>query len=96
MNNHNPFLDAIRETDSDDTPRLIYADWLEERGDPRAEFIRVQCELAKLQPYHERYAELHPREQELLDQYEAQWRSELPYVYGVAWGSSGAALSIQW
>jgi uncharacterized protein (TIGR02996 family) len=27
----------------DDTPRLIYADWLEERGDPRAELIRVQC-----------------------------------------------------
>jgi hypothetical protein len=27
-------------------PRLILADWLEERGDPRADFIRVQCELA--------------------------------------------------
>jgi uncharacterized protein (TIGR02996 family) len=31
----------------DDAPRLILADWLEEHGQPeRAEFIRVQCELA--------------------------------------------------
>lgn len=25
----------------DDAPRLIYADWLEERGDPQGEFIRI-------------------------------------------------------
>src|SRR5262249_23287556 len=35
-------------------PRLVYADWLEERGDPestaRAAFIRAQCELARLSP----------------------------------------------
>ena len=29
------FLQAIRENPDDDAPRLIYADWLEERGDPR-------------------------------------------------------------
>jgi uncharacterized protein (TIGR02996 family) len=29
-------------------PRLEYADWLDEHGDPeRAEFVRVQCELVK-------------------------------------------------
>jgi uncharacterized protein (TIGR02996 family) len=27
------------------TIRLAYADWLEERGDPRAEFLRVEAEL---------------------------------------------------
>src|SRR5262249_3522190 len=37
----------------DDAPRLIYADWLEEHAAgeadrDRAEFIRVQCELARL------------------------------------------------
>jgi uncharacterized protein (TIGR02996 family) len=26
--------------DDDDAPRLFYADWPEERGDPRAEFLR--------------------------------------------------------
>jgi uncharacterized protein (TIGR02996 family) len=34
---------AVLAEPDDDTPRLIYADWLEERGDPRAEFVRVQC-----------------------------------------------------
>ncbi|MBL8797454.1 MAG: TIGR02996 domain-containing protein [Planctomycetia bacterium] len=36
---------------ADDPPRLIYADWLEEHGDPHlAEFIRVQCGLAAGSP----------------------------------------------
>ncbi len=42
---------AIRANTLDDTPRLVYADWLQENGDePRAEFIRVQCALEKLGP----------------------------------------------
>src|SRR5262245_44894995 len=41
-------LAAIRQTPEDDAPRLVYADWLDEHGQPeRAEFIRVQCELAR-------------------------------------------------
>ncbi|HEY1067960.1 MAG TPA: TIGR02996 domain-containing protein [Pirellulales bacterium] len=44
-----PFLQAIAEAPDDDAPRLIYADWLDEQGDAsRAEFIRVQCELERL------------------------------------------------
>jgi uncharacterized protein (TIGR02996 family) len=41
---------AILEDPEDDTPRWVYADWLEECGeDPaRAEFIRVQLEAWKL------------------------------------------------
>jgi uncharacterized protein (TIGR02996 family) len=46
------FLSDIIEHPDDDAPRLIYADWLDERGGPeeqaRAEFIRVQIELARL------------------------------------------------
>ena len=42
---------AILDEPEDDAPRLVYADWLEEHGDgARAEFIRVQCELAVLPP----------------------------------------------
>jgi len=42
------FLRAILEAPDDDGPRLVYADWLEERGEEaRAEFIRVQVELAR-------------------------------------------------
>lgn len=46
---HDAFMQAIIESPGDDAPRLIYADWLEtEGGEPdRAEFIKVQVELAK-------------------------------------------------
>lgn len=40
-------LQAILDQPADDTVRLIYADWLDEQGqNVRAEFIRVQVELA--------------------------------------------------
>lgn len=40
-------LAAVIANPKDDLCRLIYADWLDERGDPRGEFVRVQCELAR-------------------------------------------------
>lgn len=43
------FTRAICSAPDDDTPRLVFADWLEENGEvERAEFIRVQCEFATL------------------------------------------------
>jgi uncharacterized protein (TIGR02996 family) len=40
---------AIRENPDEDTPRLVYADWLQENGEEeRAEFIRLQCQLAAI------------------------------------------------
>jgi uncharacterized protein (TIGR02996 family) len=42
------FLRAILEDPLDDGPRLVWADALDERGDPRGEFVRVQCELARI------------------------------------------------
>lgn len=37
---------AILANPADDTPRLVYADWLQEHGQEEwAEFVRVQCEL---------------------------------------------------
>lgn len=67
-------LAAVLASPEDDTPRLVYADALEERAGPgdvkRAEFIRVQCELATIQnpwcektesPVHDRgYAKFAP------------------------------------
>lgn len=43
------FLDAICANVADDAPRLVYADWLDQNGQSeRAEFVRIQCELATL------------------------------------------------
>jgi uncharacterized protein (TIGR02996 family) len=40
-----PFLRTIAAHPDDDAPRLVFADWLEERGETYAEFIRLQCGL---------------------------------------------------
>src|SRR5690348_11557710 len=46
MSDHDAFLHAIRAEPGDDAPRLVFADWLEDNGQPeRAELVRVQCEL---------------------------------------------------
>jgi uncharacterized protein (TIGR02996 family) len=78
MNDHDGFMRAIVEQPDDDAPRLVYADWLEEHGDTaRAEFIRVQCELARLPESDRRGAALRKREAALLKQYRKAWLAPL-------------------
>lgn len=48
------FLVAIASAPEDLTARLVYADWLDERGDPRAELLRAVCEWAALPASSER------------------------------------------
>src|SRR5215211_515928 len=45
---HDAFLSDIIEHADDDAPRLVYADWLDEQGEPLGPFIRAQCQLAAL------------------------------------------------
>lgn len=48
MTDHDALLAAIKACPEDDTPRLIYADWLEENGDAeRAAAIRMQIDAAR-------------------------------------------------
>jgi uncharacterized protein (TIGR02996 family) len=42
MADRESFLAAINEAPDDDSVRLIFADWLEERDAPLGEFIRLQ------------------------------------------------------
>jgi uncharacterized protein (TIGR02996 family) len=73
------FLQAIRESPDDNAPRLIFADWLEEHGNPeRAEFIRVQCALATLPPAAPGRPALQRRQQELLREHAKVWLGSLP------------------
>jgi uncharacterized protein (TIGR02996 family) len=72
-------LAAVWESPHDDTPRLVYADWLEENGDPdRAAFVRVQCELATLDEDDDRYEAVKAREQELWAAHGQAWAAALP------------------
>jgi uncharacterized protein (TIGR02996 family) len=41
------FIRAIVAHPGEDSPRLVYADWLEERGDPRANYLRHEALWAK-------------------------------------------------
>jgi uncharacterized protein (TIGR02996 family) len=48
MSNDEGFLRAIQKNPEDDAFRLVYADWLEERGDLRGEYLRLACKLDDL------------------------------------------------
>jgi len=46
MTEEESFLRSIADGQEDWLSRLVYADWLDERGDPRAEYLRVQYQIA--------------------------------------------------
>jgi uncharacterized protein (TIGR02996 family) len=65
---------AILAQPDEDTPRLVYADWLQENGEPeRAEFIRAQCRLARANEWDDGYIEDRLRVDRLLREHEAEW-----------------------
>lgn len=66
-------LAAIAARPDDDAPRLVYADALLERGDPRGELIQVQCALAKLDEDDARRKALAAREAALLEAHGGAW-----------------------
>jgi uncharacterized protein (TIGR02996 family) len=75
MSDEAAILAAIAAQPAQDTPRLAYADWLDEHGDAaartRAEFIRVQCEIKKIADLPsadiQQYANLYRRQGEILE-----------------------------
>jgi len=77
LTEHESFLRAIFDGPDDDTPRLVYADFLEEHGDPDlAAFIRLGCERARLREgtadgpgWPDRNADL----VQLLDRHAPEW-----------------------
>lgn len=68
------FLRSIAEERDETATRLVFADWLEERGDsPRADFIRVQCALLSSNHSEQHRHTLRVRERELLDAHRHPW-----------------------
>jgi uncharacterized protein (TIGR02996 family) len=82
--NRTAFLEAIKAEPDDDTHRLVFADWLEENGEPeRAEFIRVQVKRARPTDWDPGPASLEARERELLKQNGEAWLGPLhPLLIG--------------
>src|SRR5262245_38360740 len=52
MPDEDGFLHAIRANPKDETAHLVYADWLDERDDPRADFVRLHLALRAAGPDH--------------------------------------------
>jgi uncharacterized protein (TIGR02996 family) len=68
MNDGELLLRAIRANPAEDTPRLAYADWIEEEGDAaRAEFIRLQV--------------LQPKSRKIAMLYVDHWKQWTPAVF---------------
>jgi uncharacterized protein (TIGR02996 family) len=61
---HKAFLSAILENPWDESTLLIYADWLEERGDARSAYLRSQCEFrnSRAEALRRRLIQLYPHE----------------------------------
>src|SRR5262249_41526497 len=90
------FLRAVLEDPDNDSTRLVYADWLEERGDMRGEFIRVQCALRRLARDDPGRLPLRQREQALLtDENWSLWGGAFrPYAY--SWEFRGGLVEKLW
>jgi uncharacterized protein (TIGR02996 family) len=73
MSDDEPFLRAILATPEDMATRLIYADWLEERGDPRGEYLCLGAQLAALPVGHQAGPGIRRRMIELRRQFPAPW-----------------------
>jgi uncharacterized protein (TIGR02996 family) len=81
----NPALEAaVIAHAEDDTPRLVYADWLDENGDhDRAEFIRTQVALWEKNPADDDHLDLEERLSEVCENirehiHEREWAPKLP------------------
>lgn len=83
MPNHEAFIRALHANSVSVNSCLVYADWLEERGEaPRAELIRLQCEIEGLRGNSARTKKLKVREAELLKKHRAEWTSDLKKIVG--------------
>jgi uncharacterized protein (TIGR02996 family) len=77
------FFEAIRADPGDDVARLVFADWLDEHGEPgRAEFIRLQIALARGTVPRAEVEAIEKRADELLFRHREEW---LPGCEGVDW-----------
>jgi uncharacterized protein (TIGR02996 family) len=93
MTDHDALLRAIAEHPEEDTPRLMYADWLEENDQPdRAEFVRVQVELGRLDLNDPARRPWVVRHVQFLRDYVPGWKAELPRLAGIDWGDFNRGL----
>jgi len=82
MNERAALLAAVLAAPADDMPRLVYADFLEETGDPvdaaRAHFIRAEIAAERLPPEDPERERLESQAARLFNKHGDAWNRELP------------------
>lgn len=78
------FLREIKDRPDDDLPRLVLADWLQDQGDPRGEFVHLQVMRARLREDDPQAQTLYGRERTLLRKHALTWLGPLADV-GSGW-----------
>jgi uncharacterized protein (TIGR02996 family) len=82
MSDEKALLAAIWDQPHEDTPRLVYGDWLQETDDPanvgRAEFIRLQCEHARTDLHDPRRVDLDRDAARLFVRFAKEWARDAP------------------
>src|SRR4051812_38507679 len=74
MTDRDALLAAVLAEPDEDTPRLVYADWLDENGQPeRAAFIRDQIEAMRAEPHSKRANAAAMRAGEILKRQRGAW-----------------------
>src|SRR6516162_9506959 len=68
MNQAEAFIGAVLAAPKDDSPRLAYADWLDQRGDARGQYLRTEVQWAQA-----REAKLEAQLEELATNLDAVW-----------------------
>ncbi|QDU95443.1 TIGR02996 domain-containing protein [Lignipirellula cremea] len=74
------FIEAILADPSNPDPRRVYADFLEEGGDLRGEFLRVQCDLQHGSALPEDVRLLHQTQARLRPLIDPDWLDLLGYA----------------
>jgi uncharacterized protein (TIGR02996 family) len=75
------FLQAILADPDDDTHRLVYADWLDERDDLRGRYLRLEVRLAELDEGDPAFPSLQAEHRALHAGLEPAWRAAIDKRY---------------
>lgn len=77
-----PLYQSVVDDPQNDQPRLLFADWMDESGDPRGDFIRMQLDLANSEMYEVERRERVNQVSILLDQNRSRWNGPVHRYLG--------------
>jgi uncharacterized protein (TIGR02996 family) len=77
MKTDDGFLKELLANPGDRTTRLVYADWLDEQGDLRGEFLRLELRLTNLPADHEERETIENRLRQLREGIDRDWLARL-------------------